>query len=59
MKFTIDIVRPNGRLLHYAVVEETDPTRAKTKVEIHLGTWRERGASTARLSAKRAKKSTF
>ena len=49
MKLTIDIVRPNGRLLHCAVVEETDPTRAKTKAENLLSTWRERGASTARL----------
>ena len=59
MKFTIDIVRPNGRLLHCAVVEETDPTRAKTKAETLLSTWRERGASRLGCSAKRAKKSIF
>jgi hypothetical protein len=49
MKFTIDIVRPNGRLLHCAVVEELDPIRAKVKAANLLKIWRERGASTARV----------
>ena len=49
MKFTIDIVHPNGRVMHRTVVEELNSTRAKTKAENLLNTWREQGASSSRL----------
>jgi hypothetical protein len=49
MKFTIDIVRPNGRAMHRPVVEELNPTRAKTKAENLLNTWHEQGGSSFRL----------
>jgi hypothetical protein len=49
MKFTIDIVRPNGRVMHRTVIEELNPTRAKTKAENLLNAWRDRGASSSRL----------
>jgi hypothetical protein len=59
MKFTIDIVRRNGRLLHRVVVEELDPMRAKVKATNLLKIWSERGASTARLLDQNDNEPTF
>lgn len=53
MKFTVEVVRTGDRgcenVLHRVTVEEISPRRAKTKADQLLGTWRQRGASAARV----------